>query len=170
MHGTKAEKMQVIQEIILTLTNKKSSVERFLGEEKKHNVYMLPKYMYHCELNPIERVWAQAKRYSKAYCKYSIVSLRKTITPALESVTLESMQKHFRKVRHYMFAYLEGIPGGSELEELVKKYKKEIKSHRRISEVQQNPLIILCFINYWQHLCIYIFFCQKFRHTHEDNI
>lgn len=78
----------------------------------------------------------QAKRYSKAYCKYSIVSLRKTITPALESATLESMQKHFRKVRHYMFAYLEGIPGGSELEELVKKYKKEIMSHRRISEVQ----------------------------------
>ena len=45
----------------------------------------------------IERVWAQAKRYSKAYCKYSIVSLRKTVVPALESVSLESIQKHFRK-------------------------------------------------------------------------
>ena len=34
-----------------------------------------------------------------------------------------------RKVRHYMFAYLEGLPGGSDLEELVKLYKKEFLSH-----------------------------------------
>lgn len=97
-------------------------------------MYMLPKF--HCELNPIERVWAQAKRYSKAYCNYSIVSLRKTIGPALESVSHDNIKKHFRKVRHYMFAYLEGLPGGSDLEKLVKKYKVSIKSHRRISEVQ----------------------------------
>ena len=97
-------------------------------------MYMLPKY--HCELNPIEHVWAQAKQYARGYCKYSIISLWKTTTPALESVTEENMQKHFRKVRHYMFAYLEGVAGGSELEEVVKNYKKEIKSHRRISEIQ----------------------------------
>ena len=53
--------------------DEKSSAERFLGEEKKHIVYMLPKY--HCELNPIECVWAQVKQYAKAYCKYSIISL-----------------------------------------------------------------------------------------------
>ena len=35
-----------------------------------------------------------------------------------------------------MFAYLEGLPGGSELKTLVKNYKKVIKSHRRISEHQ----------------------------------
>ncbi len=88
--------------------NEKSAIERFLAEEKGHIVYMLPKF--HCELNPIERVWAQAKRYTKAYCKYSIVSLRNTVIPALESVTMENIQNHFRKVRHYMFAYLEGLP------------------------------------------------------------
>ena len=105
-------------------------------EEKHHIMYILPKF--HCELNPIERVWAQAKRYTKAYCKYSIVSLRNTIIPALETVALESIQKHFRKVRHhnYMFAYLEGLSGGSDLEKLVKNYKKAIKSHRKISELQ----------------------------------
>ena len=32
-----------------------------------------------------------------------------------------------------MYWYLEGLPGGSDLEKLVKKYKKEIQSHRRIS-------------------------------------
>ena len=110
--------------------NEKSRIEHFL-EEKRHIAYLLPKY--HCELNPIERVWAQSKKYTKAYCNYSIVSLRKNIVPALESVSLESIQKHFNKVRHYMFAYLEGLSGGSDLEKLVKKYKKKIASHRRIS-------------------------------------
>lgn len=93
--------------------NEKSTIERFLVEEKGHIMYMLPKF--HCELNPIERVWAQAKRYARAYCKYSRKSLRNTIMPALDSVTMENMQNHFRKVRHYMFAYLEGVAGGSDL-------------------------------------------------------
>ena len=66
----------------------------------------------------------------------SIVSLRKTIGPALESMSHDNIKKHFRKVRHYMFAYLEELPGGSDLEKLVKKYKVSIKSYRRISEVQ----------------------------------
>ena len=114
--------------------HEKSTIERFLTEEKGHIVYMLPKF--HCELNPIERVWAQAKRYTKAYCKYNIVSLRNTVIPALETVTLENVQNYFRKVRHYMFAYMEGLPGGSDLEKLVKNYKKAIKSHRRISQAQ----------------------------------
>ena len=97
-------------------------------------MYYLPKF--HCELNPIERVWAQAKRYSRAHCKYTITSLRRTVHPALDSVTMENIQNHFHKVRHYMFAYLEGISEGSELEILVKKYKAVIKSHRQILHAQ----------------------------------
>lgn len=112
----------------------KSKIERYLTDECKHLMYMLPKY--HCELNPIERVWAQAKRYTKAYCKYNIQSLRNNIVPALDSVSTDNFLNHFRKVRHYMFAYLEGVPGGSDLEKLVKDYKKIIKAHRRISEYQ----------------------------------
>ena len=132
--GMNADKMQEVLSSHPDFKNEKSSIERFLEEEKSHIVYMLPKF--HCELNPIERVWSQSKRYTKACCKYSIVSLRKLIIPALETVTLENNQNYFRKVRHYMFAYLEGLPGGNELEKLVKNYKKIIKSHRRISEHQ----------------------------------
>ena len=36
--------------------------------------------------------------------------------------------------RHYMFVYLEGVPGGSDSEKLD---KKAIKSHRRIYEVSK---------------------------------
>ena len=49
---------------------------------------------------------------------------------------MENIQNHFHKVRHYMFAYLEGISEGSELEILVKKYKAVIKSHRQILHAQ----------------------------------
>ena len=88
---------------------------------------MLPKY--HCELNPIERVWVQSKHNTRAYCKYTIQSLRTNINPALDSLSLENIQNYFRKVSHYMFAYLEGIPGGSDLEKLVKNCKAAVKSH-----------------------------------------
>lgn len=114
--------------------NEKSRIERYLIEDRGHIVYMLPKY--HCELNPIERVWAQAKRYTKAYCKYNIRSLRTIIIPALETVTVENIKNYFRKSRHYMFAYIEGLAGGCDLENLVKQYKVAVKSHRRISEHQ----------------------------------
>ena len=129
-----AEKMRKVLGSHPDFKNEKSRIERFLVEEKRHIMVMLPKI--HCELNPIERVWAQAKRYSKAYCNYSFRSLKNIIHPALDSVTLENVQNHFRKVRHYTFAYLEGVPGGSNLEKLVKDYKKTIMSHRRISEHQ----------------------------------
>ena len=52
---------------------------------------------------------------------------RKSINSALDSVLLQSIQKHFRKVHTCVFAYLEVILGGSDLEKLVKKYKKSFK-------------------------------------------
>ena len=39
---------------------------------------------FHCELNPIERVWAQSKKYTRAHCDYSFKGLEGTIIPALE--------------------------------------------------------------------------------------
>lgn len=90
--------------------------------------------MLFAKLNPIERVWAQLKRYTKAHCKYSLPSLRKNIPLAYDTVTLENIQNHFRKIRHYMFCYLEGLSAGKELDNALKKYKKAVKSHRKMSE------------------------------------
>ena len=131
--GMNADTMRATLGSHLDFKEQKTRVEDYL-HERGHIAVLLPKY--HCELNPIERVWAQAKRFTRAYCKYTIHSLRANLNPALDSVSLDSIQNHFRKVRHYMFAYLEGVPGGSDLEKLVKRYKTEIASHRRISAVQ----------------------------------
>ena len=90
----------------------------------------LPKY--HCELNPIERVWGQAKRFTRANCDYTYGGLEKTITPAFESVSIELIRKYFRRVREYHRAYREGNCGGVEVESAVKLYK----SHRRVPETE----------------------------------
>ena len=132
--GMNADQMREVLSGHPDFNDEKTATERLLVEERRHIVCMLPKF--HCELNAIERVWAQAKRYARAYCKYSIKSLPNTITLALDSVMIENIQNHYRKVRHDMFAYMEGVPGGSDLEKLVKNYKKVIQSHRRISVIQ----------------------------------
>ena len=109
--------------------NKKNMVERLLVE-KGHICVFLPKF--HPELNPIERVWAQLKRFTKGHCKYTLPSLRKNIPLAYDTVSLDNIQNHFRKVKHFMFGYLEGLKPGTELDEALKKYKVAAKSHRRI--------------------------------------
>ena len=48
----------------------------------------------------------------------------------LDSITTENIQNYFRKVRHYMLAYLQGYAGGAELEKEVKR----IKSHCRVTD------------------------------------
>ena len=45
--------------------NEKPKVISFL-QNKGYTALFLPKF--HPELNPIERVWGQAKRYSKSHC------------------------------------------------------------------------------------------------------
>ena len=35
-----------------------------------HTCIFIPKC--HCELNPIEHVWSQSKRYTRAYCDYTM--------------------------------------------------------------------------------------------------
>ena len=107
----------------------KTKIEHFLNN-CGYTCIMLPKF--HCELNPIERCWAQAKRYARAFTNYTIGGLRQIVPDALESVTLENIRKHFRKVRQYMYGYLQGIAAGPELETFVKKRKKIYTSHRRI--------------------------------------
>ena len=80
--------------------------------------------MFHCELNPIERVWGEAKRYTRLHCDYTFAGLERTIVPALESVRLDTI----RKCREYMQAYRQGSAGGKDVEQAVKRYK----SHRQV--------------------------------------
>ena len=106
--------------------NEKTKIEHFLNG-KGYSCIFLPKF--HCELNPIERCWGQAKRYTRAHCNYTIGGLRKNVPQGLDCVTVDNVRNYFRNARHYMFGYLQGVSGGPELEKLVKKI---YKSHRRV--------------------------------------
>ena len=83
-------------------------------------------------------MWAQLKRYTKAHCKYSIGSLHKNIPLSIESITTENIKNHIRKVKHYMFAYLQGIKVVKELDETIKSTKRRL-SHTEESAYLNRP-------------------------------
>ena len=112
--------------------DEKNKLKYFL-HARGHACHFLPKY--HCEMNPIERCWAQSKRYTRAYCNYNITGLRRNICPALDSVSQENISNYFRHAKNYMYGYLLGHKAGLELEQLVSKYSKTFKSHRRVSDI-----------------------------------
>lgn len=66
----------------------------------------IPKFHY--ELNPIERVWGQAKVYSRMYSNFTLPRLHQILNPAQVSVSTDLIQKHYRKVQDYETAYIEG--------------------------------------------------------------
>ena len=108
--------------------NEKTKIEHFLNE-RGYGCVFLPKF--HCELNPIERC-RPSKRYTRAHCNYTIGGLRRNVPQGLDRVTVDNIRNYFRKSKHYMFGYLQGVSGGPELEELVKKMRTTYKSHRRV--------------------------------------
>ena len=110
--------------------NEKCRVDAFLTS-CGHTCVFIPKF--HCELNPIERVWSQRKRCTRAHCDYTIASLRRSIPLGLKSVSAGNIANYVRRCRNYMFAYLEGSAFGPELEEKIKLYKSvSFTSHRRV--------------------------------------
>jgi transposase len=92
-----------------------------------HICLFLPKY--HCELNPIEAYWGAAKRFARANCDYSFDGLKACVPKSLESVSLVSIRKFFRRCAHFIELYSMGCDY-----ELSKYAHKKYKSHRRIPQ------------------------------------
>ena len=90
----KADDMRTILANHEDFVNEKTQVEHEVNR-RGLQCFFLPKF--HCELNPIERVWGQSKRYCRAYTNFTIAKLREIIDPALDSVNVELMRKYFRR-------------------------------------------------------------------------
>ena len=71
MTGMTAEKMRATLASMEDFKLEKSLIEHFLIK-RGHTPAFFPKF--YPELNPIERVWAQLKRYTKVHYKYTIQS------------------------------------------------------------------------------------------------
>lgn len=131
--GVRVEKMNR-KEMIAKLSsfkdfkNEKNKVQWLLVRFEMKALF-LPKF--HPKLNLIERVWGKAKVYTRDRCDYTFPSLCTMVTPALASVSLDQMQKYFRKSRDYINAFKDGY-SGYKADEIIKDYK----SHRRVSEAE----------------------------------
>ncbi len=93
-----ADDMRIVLAHHEDFRKEKSLVEHFLTA-RGHQVFFIPKF--HCELNPIERVWGQAKVYSRKYTTFTLARLCNIIRPALDSVSLDLIRKYFRKAQDY---------------------------------------------------------------------
>ena len=72
-------------------------------ESKGHMCVFLPKF--HCELNPIERVWCHAKKHVKANNSGSVTRLRKLVPEALATMDEQLIFKFCDSIREYERAY-----------------------------------------------------------------
>ena len=120
-----ADNMRIVLANHEDFRTEKTLVEKYI-ESRGHIALYIPKF--HCELNPIERVWGQAKVYTRKHTNFTLPRLRQIVGPALDSVRLDLIRKYFRTVGDYEKAYMEGRKAGKELEQAVKVFK----SHRRI--------------------------------------
>ena len=85
----KADNMRTVLSFHEDFLYENTIVEDYL-KGRGHKVYFLPKF--HCELNPIERVWAQAKVYCWAYTNFTLNRLRQIIDPALDTATVDNIR------------------------------------------------------------------------------
>ena len=126
VRGMKAQDMRHALSRMHDFKYEKTKVEKYLTD-RGHRVIFIPKF--HCELNPIERCWGHAKRYTREHCDYTFAGLERIVNPALNNVSVDLIRKYFRKVREIMRGYREGHTPGPDLETALKQYK----SHRRVS-------------------------------------
>ena len=66
-------KLEVMRKEISSHPDENTQLQSFLNDHG-HVCIMLSKF--HCELNPVERCWAQAKRYTRAHTNYTQISTR----------------------------------------------------------------------------------------------
>ncbi|GJQ74188.1 hypothetical protein Trydic_g19101 [Trypoxylus dichotomus] len=76
----------------------KSRIDEF-AKEKGHEVLRLPPY--HCELNPIEMVWAQLKNYVRMNnTTFKVKDMEQLIRRAYSTVTTNNWQNYIKHVNN----------------------------------------------------------------------
>ena len=81
------------------------------------------------QLNPIERIWAESKRYTREHCNYTFKTLEATIGPSLDTISIELIRKYFRNMREFLAAYRDGVTMGPDMQNALKEYKLHRKIH-----------------------------------------
>lgn len=85
--------------------NQPTLIEEFLSN-RGHTAIFLPKF--HAELNPVELIWAKAKRFARDHSTLKMKQLRKMLPKAL-SVSLAELQSYFDHCSAWLSAYSKGM-------------------------------------------------------------
>ncbi|KZV99844.1 hypothetical protein EXIGLDRAFT_668139 [Exidia glandulosa HHB12029] len=104
----------------------KPKIQQYI-EGRGHFCTFLPKF--HCELNPIEMVWAYAKQKFRAEADGTFPTAKALVPKCLDAVSTTTIRHYFRRVYRYMDAYRKGLDA-KQAAHAVKKYK----SHRKLPE------------------------------------
>ena len=87
---------------------------------------------FHCELSPIEMVWASAKRCFRNNCKYEYgKGFKKLVVESLDSVTVHHMRAFDRHCHRYINVY---TAGGDIAQAEIARASKKKTSHRVIPD------------------------------------
>lgn len=68
-----------------------------------HIIDFFPKF--HCELAPVEKVWAIVKQELRATCKYSFRDLQERLPQVIDSIPITFYYRIFRSCSRYILAY-----------------------------------------------------------------
>ena len=82
-----ADDMRVVLSNNEDFRTEKTLVENFL-EARNHIVLFIPKFQ--CKLNPIKRVWGQAKLFTRAHTNFTLGHLWQIVGTALDSVIVQT--------------------------------------------------------------------------------
>lgn len=80
----------------------KANYTKYVVDEmaKEHNIIILRLPPYHCELNPIELIWAQAKtEVARNNRTFKIADVRKLFDDALQNITADTWRKCIQHVK-----------------------------------------------------------------------
>lgn len=125
-HYSKAELIDILSQF--ECFEKKPKLQRVI-EAYCHMCMFLPKF--HCELNPVERVFSVIKRFVRERCTYKMDGLTKNLSLALQCLNINQLRRFSHRCDRYIAAYSSGVPS-KDMEDVVKCMKKKYKSHRKV--------------------------------------
>lgn len=83
-------------ELLAIVNSRKQEFNKYMVDEmaKEHNIIILRLPPYHCELNPIELIWAEIKNYvASRNTTFKFADVMRLFHEALETITAETWQK-----------------------------------------------------------------------------
>ena len=117
---------------------KQKSALQLSIEKRGHYCIFLPKY--HCELNPIENVWAKCKRYVREHCMDDYDTMLRLIPEGLlgPNLPVHFIREYYRRADDYLAVYgltdAKGVrlcPTSTGYGQGINDMREAYKSHRR---------------------------------------